>query len=426
MFTAWLVSPLRLHAGPFHLTIHWGWKPVVAPWLILMARLGLRSAVRAQKGPAPRGLLGRPFFQKAVMALLSVVFFLFGIEQALKWAGYEALVPPIVIQDDRAQVVDNNRALVPDPTLRWRFTPGAMFKGMRINSLGFREREVLAEKPAGWIRVICMGDSCSADGGPAYAGILNRFLEERPLTTNRWEAFNMAVYGYSSVLGYALFRQRVPPLAPDVVTLYFGWNDHWRSGYMPDSRIIAIPMRPARARIYEILRNKRFGQLLIDKLSTARNRAIRKVDGQLPKDLENELRVPPDEYRQTLRDFVHAIRRIGAVPLLITAPRGDQVWGQMAATLARNVNSLEEAIALHEQYVQITREVAAETGAPLLDLRAMLDGSREAGLFNRDAIHLTNLGLTNVAEKISVKLGEIVESAEWQAGRHPTPPAPLK
>ena len=57
----------------------------------------------------------------------------------------------------------------------------------------------------------------------------NERLAANPPTSQPWEAFNMAVYGYSALEGLKLFQTRGQQLAADVVTIYYGWNDHWLS-----------------------------------------------------------------------------------------------------------------------------------------------------------------------------------------------------
>ena len=75
---------------------------------------------------------------------------------------------------------------------------------------------------------------------------------------------------------------------------------------------------------------------------------------------ERVLRVPPDEYRSVLKAFIKEIRAAGAIPLLITAPRRSLT---SAVVGKRYVVSIEEGNRTHDQYIDITRKVAQETGA---------------------------------------------------------------
>jgi hypothetical protein len=51
---AWILDPLRLSLGPVHLSLHWGWKPVLAPVLFLAGGWGLRRVLRARDPASPQ------------------------------------------------------------------------------------------------------------------------------------------------------------------------------------------------------------------------------------------------------------------------------------------------------------------------------------------------------------------------------------
>jgi lysophospholipase L1-like esterase len=127
------------------------------------------------------------------------------------------------------------------------------------------------------------------------------------------------------------------------------------------------------------------------------------------------LRVPPDRYRAALGRLIADIRNAGAVPLVITAPRAERV----TSLLVRNgqATSVEEAIRLHDEYAEITREVAREAGAPLLDLAERFRAPAAAPLFADDGIHFKDAGRVRIAEAIYAAVQEIVRSPAWQA-RH--------
>jgi lysophospholipase L1-like esterase len=67
----------------------------------------------------------------------------------------------------------------------------------------------------------------------------------------------------------------------------------------------------------------------------------------------------PEKYRAIMTDFVNQVRAKGATPVIVTAMNRDQfdADGHMRDSLA--------------PYPQISREVAAATGAALIDLNAM-------------------------------------------------------
>ena len=410
----WLLDPLRLHAGPLSLAIHWRKALVLIPPALLLLRWTVR-ALALQRSEDVAGPLESAAVRKPVLALVAIIATLMGIEQVLQLADFEAAVAPMVVRGGHDEV-HGQYGMVWDKELMWKFSPGGEFKGWKINSLGFREREISAAKAPGAARVICMGDSCSADGGPPYAGCLHALLTNAPPTPQSWEAFNMAVYGYSSLQGLRVFELKGRQLGPDIVTVYFGWNDHWLcgEGYAPDSHGLALEMSPAAARVYDVLSRKRFGQLLIRFATPGRYIAIVKKKGKLPAEIEASYRVPPDEYRRTLRRFVAEIREAGAIPLLITAPSGPRLTLVLVHT--GQGKSLDQIRAAHADYVQIVRDVARETGAELLDLAAMFSGEEYAPFFS-DGIHFTQDGLWRVGGALYDKIKAITAGPSWQKRR---------
>jgi lysophospholipase L1-like esterase len=265
--------------------------------------------------------------------------------------------------------------------------------------MGFLDREVDPKKVEGTLRVISMGDSVTGQGPPPYSGILHERLQTEPLGNKEWDAFNMGVHGYSSAQGLRLFQRRAAKLEPDYVTVYFGWNDHWRSS-RPDHMRMKIKMPRWKGTLIEKLRKKKFFQYLSN---------MRTPKQELTQDEDDYyLRVPQEYYRQNLVSFVREIRALKAVPILITAPRAKVLTKSLVRN--RQVADLADAYRLHDEYVEITRAVARETDAPLLDLAAILGGPESAELFSRDGIHFNGDGLERIAAELYSLLEELVPS----------------
>jgi len=211
-------------------------------------------------------------------------------------------------------------------------------------------------------------------------------------------------------------------LQPDIVTLYFGWNDHWMCD-KTDRAKMAIEMGQGIGRIVKVLQRKRVFMFLTWALNPVRHR-VHPIGKRL-------FRVPPEEYRSTMELFIHEIRAGGAIPLLITAPRRNLTENLVNKGFA---NSPQEAQQTHDQYIAITREVARDTGADLLDLATILAGKECDQLFASDGIHFDHYqeedslavdppqpGLMRVATELDGKIREIVRTPEWQKlhGRQP-------
>lgn len=415
---AWFMDPLRVNIGPMHLTTHWGLKPALAPFVILIVR-GLIKGWGTHARLSIRGLWEAAKFRKITLALVATFLIFGGVETVLTWMDFQAYLPPIIFEgkDNRGGI--DVPGTTPDAELLFRLTPGTYFQGRLINSIGFREREMDPNKKPGTVRVICMGDSITGQGRPGYSQYLHERLTNNPPTFSpAWEAFNIGVHGYTALQGLRLFQKTGRQLEPDIVTLYFGWNDHWLSPNA-DRQIMGLEMRPLAGRIFEILQKKRFFRLFILALGPVQHMAKRK------KEDECVVRVPPDEYRSAMKAFVREIRAAGAVPILITAPRRpltEHVVGK------NYVRSIEEGNAIHDRYVEITRDVARDTNADLLDLAAIFAGQDCDAYFAPDGIHFDSYaregvmredppaqpGLMRIAEEIDKKVRAIVCSPAWQ------------
>jgi len=391
---AWVMMPLRISLGPISLVLHWHPRLLAGPVLIVAIRELLKRGARSA-GVVGAGLWEKPGFKKVCLALGTTFVFFLALEQALELAGFEAYVPPVVIRGRQGSGVEREKVVIPDRELRWKFNPGKMHYGRTINSLGFREREVDPVKKTGTSRVICMGDSCTGQGDPPYSEILHCMLTNAPPTQSEWEAFNMAVDGYSSVQGLRLLQLRGRQFEPEFVTIMYGWNDHWLGGRMPDSSRMRVGMGPVRGAVFRVLRRKRFGQLLIFIVSP-----VRTVVAEAER--YNTFRVPAHEYEWTLKQFVAEVRGSGAVPILMTAPRGPVMMDDLVKN--GQAKSLAAVIEAHDEYVAVTRRVAGETDTPLLDLEDMWTEEEKRELIRTDGIHFYQPGL----ERIAAELYEIV------------------
>ncbi len=388
---AWLFDPFRIESGPISLSIRWGWKPILVPLLLFAARAWNRS-----RG-IPGGFLSRPLMKKCAASWLATWGFFIALEGALALAGVEPeAASPIVIRGQ--ENIDSlprpgDEKVIEDPELLWRFAPGIDWDGITINSLGFRDQEFAAGKLPGTRRVIAMGDSCTAQGKPPYSVLLHMLLQSAPPTPAPWQACNTGVYGYSSMQGLRQFQLTVRNFQPDVVTLYYGWNDHWLHK-QPDHLRMAVRLHPLRANLTAGLQKKRmFGALA---------RAVRQRAHDAEETEDNKtFRVPPELFRATLTRFIEEVRAIDAVPILITAPSRTLTPG---AVRGRSVHSIEDGNRAHQDYVAIVREVAAATGAELLDLASIMDDPTYDALFSADGIHFEQPGLEFIAQRIHEKL----------------------
>ncbi len=387
LWAAWILDPVRLGRA----SISWSAKPFLAFALTAAVAIALH-----RRNAKTQGIWGRTAGQRLLLILLPPMLLLGGLDLAFLAVNVPAPAPPMVI---RGKDITGDVAAPADPFFRyspeliWEFVPGAPFFGKTINSQGFVGREFTPGKPEDVVRVICIGDSCTGMGPPTYADCLHARLEAAPPTGQRWEAFNMGVHGYSSVQGLQLFRQKARSLQPDFVTIYFGWNDHWLANGPEDHERLRRSAGPLQAAIHQTLQKKRsFRGLQMLLRKGAPSGPDRPLSGQgegvaLGADAVQEaLRVPPARYRQTLTRLIHEVREVGARPILITAPRSELGRHLVHIKATSDPRRAEE---LHDQYIAMTRAVAAETATPLLDLAGMIDPLPFPEFFTEDGIHLT-------------------------------------
>ena len=383
-----VATPLYWLLDPFIWFEEWKYKPFLLPLLWFILRWPLRSLLNASEGHWEKSL-----FKKLTVATLSPFLMLLGFEFILAKIGFTAPLKPLVIVGEKSQVQYSDNLTCPDLELLYRFNPGVMYHGRRVNSMGFLDREVDPVKKKGTCRVICMGDSCTGQGIPPYSGMLHKLLLENPITKEPWEAFNMAVHGYSSTQGLKLFQLRTKHMQPDVVSLYYGWNDHWRSE-LPDAyRMATLVQNGWSAYVTNKLQSKLFYQFLV--------KSFKSVEYQQEFDSQKfVLRVSANEYRNNLTTLVEEIRSIGALPVLITAPRNKTLSPHLVTH--EQTDTIKDAMERHERYNDICRQVASDSAVPLLDLAKIFVDENLYDFFTKDGIHLTRQGREYIADNLYV------------------------
>jgi len=100
---------------------------------------------------------------------------------------------------------------------------------MRTNALGLRGGPVTREKPAGTLRVLCVGDSVTFGLGveepQIFVSLLAQRLNEKVGGGRRVEVINAAVPGWDGKDELLYLRDEGMQLAPDLVLLVFIPND---------------------------------------------------------------------------------------------------------------------------------------------------------------------------------------------------------
>ncbi len=231
--------------------------------------------------------------------------------------------------------------------------------------------------------IVFMGDSCTEFSD--YPRLLVERLEaDHP--GRDISGLKLAVGGWSSFQGLEQMKRDVVSLGPEVVTLYYGWNDHWIGFGVEDKDVHRITRWPL----------ARFRELRLVQLAfKGRLALLARRSGDPPK------RVTPDDFRENLRQIVALARRHGIVPVLLTAPTSHRPGSEPELVWERWLRDPRELVPLHREYLAIVREVAESERAPLCDLAEEFDvvpPERRGGYFWDDGIHLSWEGTRKVAE----------------------------
>lgn len=276
-----------------------------------------------------------------------------------------------------------------DHTLLWRpvATPGI------TNSEGFLGPEWSPEKPPQSLRVITLGDSCTVAGETPYPTLLEGSLGPAP-AGRRWEVWNAGVGSWSSYQGLKLLETKLVRYRPDVVSVYFGWNDHWLAWAAPDKDLSAL--LDGQWDVLRLVEKSRLLQWLL-------SRADRLSGG--PKfSAKTPPRVALHDYAGNLRAMVRLVRASGGEAVLVTAPSTLTPEHPVTLRLVNETHNFFDPAAIatvHEAYNAQVRMVARELGTPLVDLAAEFTRFPRPETLFIDGIHLTVAGHRKAAEALA-------------------------
>ena len=276
--------------------------------------------------------------------------------------------------------------LAPDKDLFWVYPEGQA----GINSYGFQDDEPITPKPARVRRIVFLGDSCTEPGFHQFVeASLNQQGDEQV------DCVMLAAAGYSSHQGRVLAEKYLEQLEPDLVVAWFGWNDHWQAYGSTDAQKKIDPASSGSnsllASAYNNCRLWQGARYLISQLFSS--------TGNMPTD---KMRVPPSDYRQNMATIGKLCRTQGVPLVLITGPSSHEKSGVPDYLVERHfVPDKPSAIRRHQEYAQLTRDVATEGAHELLDLASTLVVlDKSTPLFMQDGIHFEPAGLVVVTEQL--------------------------
>ena len=236
-----------------------------------------------------------------------------------------------------------------------------------------------AERPA----LLLMGDSCTHLG--RYDRELSRLVSERRGVKLAYG--NLGVAGWSTYQGRRQLERDVLPLEPAVVTIYYGWNDHW-IGFGIEDKNVALVKR--------VFAGPWSGSRVVQL-------ATRAVVAMGARKTAYPNRVSLEDFEENLRMMVARARAADIRPLLVTAATSHREGDEPAELATRWLRELSELVPLHESYVARVRQVARDEDAALCDAAARfaeLSRPEIEASFMADGIHLTPAGDRRLAEML--------------------------
>ena len=297
-------------------------------------------------------------------------------------------------KDNRVLIIRHKK----DPVLFWRNDPSIG----PVNSQGFvnsTRKTYALTKSSNVYRIISLGCSCTNRGWVTYPERLENLLNEANVSDISFEVINAGVGGYGSYQGMNYFVNELHEYAPDLITVYFGWNDHWRAIHYPDKEqprdnklVMTLQETLDHARIYQFL-----------------NKTISKTTRE-PR-LKNEPifrpRVSLSDYRSNILTIISTAKKKDIKVLLMTAPEAltsDNIaMYEKLGLITPDVDLLK----LHQTYNDVIREIAASEQVPMVDLESIFNALPEKETyFLRDGIHHREKGLSVIALAIIAVIQE--------------------
>lgn len=169
-------------------------------------------------------------FRRLTAAALALLLLACAAEVALRWQRFQR-------GSAAARLVDHNLPVQPSRAVGWELPLAWYGTGthvetraplpLRVNSLGIRGPEISRPKPAGTLRIICLGDDTTLAPGhaedEAYPGRLAVLL--RDAVTTPVEVLNAGLPAACPLTEVIHYRRLLSPLQPDVVIVHLDLSD---------------------------------------------------------------------------------------------------------------------------------------------------------------------------------------------------------
>jgi len=302
-----------------------------------------------------------------------------------------------------------------DPTTNLRIPiPGSSFGSITINSLGFRSPEIPATKPAGTLRVAFLGESTTycaevSSNEAAWPHLVWQSLTDAwPSTTVDY--VNAGIPGYGVADSQRNLEGRVAQLDPDVIVIYQGVNDLTYNTFQAASEAGIATARTEE----ELAWPARYSLLwyLVEKNLRIRFQQLQAADESTKLALDLERVKQP--YKEQLLSLVQASQQVADTVVLATLSvrlrreqtPAEQTEGVVTSLYYMPYMSIPGLLDAYDGYNDAIREVAAMTGAVLIESEDLVPGDAENFA---DSVHFTDTGSRHMADRITAGLLEAPE-----------------
>jgi len=316
--------------------------------------------------------------------------------------------------------------------------PNSRFQKWVINNLGFRGPDAAPVKPPGTFRIVVAGASETFGLYEAPDHEYPRQLEDTLKAMlqqtqacdgviQRFEVLNAAFPGMSLPTVTQDIKNRVRRYGMDVVAYYptpsqYLWDERPQAALPDSSGHLEDPSWSAA--IYPRI----WTRMRIQRLRGTISRSLRR--SEVASQVQNHppgwrFEVIPDDrlaaYEADLRNLVGAIRAAGALPALVTQANAFYSRRSANPALLRGWEKYYPRatgptfLAFDSAAADVTRRVASDSGALLVDWRAVLTDAAPPGLFG-DYAHFTDRGAAMLASAIARSLMEALRSGQALCG----------
>ena len=352
--------------------------------------------------------------KKLVFSTIMVVLALCGAEWIIRITGVA----------DHCDVPYKNPRRVCDPIFNFKNNPAMKIHGEHLNRAGFRTHEFTPKSPDVY-RIVSLGDSCTIGVftdikrfgyvRAPYPARLEQLISER-VVSPRVEVFNVGVGGYNSFHGLMLLRSKLRGLDPDLITVRFGWNDHFMSPLGRKERAFSEPENPLALALQSVLLRTHlypfFRRIALESRAGAHSARRPPLPTEWIPDVSME------QYEGILRRITEVASGQGAEVWFLTAPDAfvtDEYRGRYEE-YARNstarkilifnaLSSFERFTEIHAAYNQATRRMGQQLGIHVVDMTAIYEQNADQHLFSPvDAMHPLQAGHDLEAEALFEEL----------------------